>query len=251
MSGSDERLDPAAARVVAMAIEAAGEAGDDTEGWRARVSMLVPQIAAMLRPQSEQARLALAMMDAAMVQGTYNGYVYEPSSTRCKVELITEPSKWYPDGKEPFRTQRTDEPLGLAQRAWLDANFSVGDPVKAWKTNEKISSDGENVRILVHMEKVVATRNARAASPPQRSRGTGARRPTDEAPPPSVEAPAPNPNGPVAQVIRGLLLQLELKDRDARLALLKEQGWNTADDIPEEEKERAMYIVRFGRTDHF
>jgi hypothetical protein len=143
-----------------------------------------------------------------------------------------------------MRTHRVDEPAGRAMELRL-TGLKEGDRCAFFKHVDTLDRT-RKVRTLVGIERQ-PMKNARPATPPQRPGGTGAVRPADR--PTSAEAPVPNQS--VAQVIRGLLHELGHAEREKARQLLIEQGWESAEDIPKEDLERAMYIVRFQRTDHF
>ena len=75
--------------------------------------------------------------------------VREKSSTRGKVTLKTKPSKWYPDGIETARTERTDNPEGLAMAKRLTE--LKGHRVRIWKQIQE-KDDGSKVGVIQHVK---------------------------------------------------------------------------------------------------
>jgi hypothetical protein len=213
---------------VRLAIQAAGRLDDE---WETRVQLAVQSVAAAMRPQSDAMRVAGQLLDpdTKIIFGVYRGKQLEESSQRMIVSFMADNG----DEEETMRTHRIDEPAGHAMNIRLIGIDKLGP---------KSSS-----RILVGIERQ-PIKNARVSAPPQRHRGTGAERlPAD--PPSAVEAPAPNQSR--ATVLRGLLGQLPEEKRLASIELLKSMGWEAADDIPEEDFEKALYIVRHQRKDWY
>lgn len=171
MTATDEQV----SQVVALAVGAAGEAGSDMAAWRERVLNLVQQIGLMVQPSSAAGQLAALALGAKPIYDVeYLGYDYEESSTRCVMKIKTRPSKWYKDGIEPLRTQRTTSALGRRQKAQLDA-IPVGSRVLVFKGDERIDDDGTTVRVLVDIQ-VLQHGTGHAEAPPERPTTGRARR---------------------------------------------------------------------------
>jgi hypothetical protein len=225
---------------VRLAIQAAGRLDDE---WETRVQLAVQSVAAAMRPQSDAMRVAGQLLDpdTKIIFGVYRGKQLEESSQRMIVSFMADNG----DEEETMRTHRIDEPAGHAMNIRL-IGIKPGERCAFFKYVDKLGPKSSS-RILVGIERQ-PIKNARVSAPPQRHRGTGAERlPAD--PPSAVEAPAPNQSR--ATVLRGLLGQLPEEKRLASIELLKSMGWEAADDIPEEDFEKALYIVRHQRKDWY
>jgi hypothetical protein len=178
MSRSNDEI-PA---IIAAAIAAAGPKGTNEAQWKAKVNDAIPYVVSMLGEGSRQWRLAAEMLEAQIFTGLYVGHTVEESSTRCVVQIDTErPSKKYPDGIEPIRSHRTDNPQGKAMQARLE-RLEPGQRIVVWKSMETTAADDTmKVRVLAHFEVL-----------PQR-RGDSTPAPRDSAP--SVETVAPGRGG--------------------------------------------------------
>lgn len=230
---------------VRLAIQAAGTIDD---GWETRVNMLVPAVAAMLRPPKDGQRSSSPMLvaqqvfDAQVIFGTYLSKHLDERSQRYVVSFQADNG----DTPEELRTHRIDETAGAAMVLRL-MQIKEGDRCAFFKYVDTVDRSTK-VRYLVAIEKQ-PTKNARAATPPQRPRGSGAERPAAAPPQPAVEAPAPNQSK--AAVIRGLLAELSEEQRLKAIDMLSKKGWATADEIPDAEFDKAMYIARHQREDYF
>ncbi|MPV51020.1 hypothetical protein GCG21_13595 [Pseudactinotalea sp. HY160] len=92
---------------------------------------------------------AVAQIDACKVfTATVVKVVKEKSSTRGKITLKTKPSKWNEDGVEYARTERSDNPDGMAMAKRLNA--LKGHRVLLWVEVEEF--DGGKVRVIRHVE---------------------------------------------------------------------------------------------------
>lgn len=229
---------------VRLAIQAAGTLDD---GWETRVNMLVPAIAAMLRPPKPGQRSSTPMLVAEQVAaadvifGVYLGKHFDEQSQRIVVQLKADNS----DRPEEMRTHRVDETAGQAMSLRL-MQIHEGDRCAFFKYVEGVDRQTK-VRYLVAIEKQ-PTKNSAVATPPQRPRRTGAERPAVASP---VTAAAPAPNQSKSAVIRGLLDDLKPEARLKAIAMLKQRGWETADEIPDDDFETAMYIARHQREDFY
>jgi hypothetical protein len=225
-----------------LAIQAAGRFDDD---WEGRVHTAVPIVASMLRPLSQTMVVAAEILDedTTAIFGTYQGKQLEESSQRLIVSFVADNSQ---DGSvETVRTHRIDESAGHAMYLRL-IGLQPGDRCLFFKTMDKVTPK-MSVRILAGFERL-PPRNAHAATPPQRSRGTGAERPA-RVPPSRAEAPVANPNK--GAVIRGLLEKLSTEDELKAKALLVKYGWEGVDDISDDDWSKAMYIARHAKDDWF
>lgn len=146
------------------AIAAAGPRNDDDYAWKKRVNDNIPFVVAMLGEGSRQRMIASQMLDAQVFVATYRGYEVEKSSTRCLVQLETRPTERRPDGIEPIRSHRTDNPQGQSMQRRLD-RLHDGDEILVWKAMESTSSDMK-VRILAHFEKLPGRKNTEQSDEP-------------------------------------------------------------------------------------
>jgi len=149
--------DDTAGLVVMAAIAAAGPRGDNDYLWKQKVNENIPYVVAMMGENSRQRIIANQTLDAQVFVATYRGYEVEKSSTRCLVQLETRPTARRPDGIEPIRSHRTDNPQGKAMQRRLD-ELKDGDEILVWKAMEATSTDMK-VRILVHFEKLPGRKN--------------------------------------------------------------------------------------------
>jgi hypothetical protein len=176
-----------ATAVVAAAIAAAGQVqGTNTYAWKMKVDTLITEIGLMMQDESSQMKRAVLTLKAKVIWDVeWLGYTYEASSTRCLAHIKGKPSKWYKDGVEPLRTQRTDTEEGKRQRELLDS-IPVGSRVIVWKIDEPMGSDGETVRVIGRIEVI-----DKVASAPPTQRPAAA----ESAPPPPAAVARPEPAG--------------------------------------------------------
>ena len=151
-----------ASLVIMAAIAAAGDSKGNEAAWKGRINQAIPHVAAMMGEKSRQRRIAEEVLDAQVFVATYRGYEVEASSTRCVVQLQTQPSQRRPDGIEPIRSHRTDNAQGKHMMERLN-DLKDGDDILVWKAMESTSADTK-VRILVHFEKL-PSRSQQEASP--------------------------------------------------------------------------------------
>lgn len=137
--------------VVIGAIAAAGPRDGNDARWKAKVNAAIPHVAAMIGASSRQSKDAQAVLEAVIFDAEYIGYKVEATSKRCLVQLKTRPSKNYPDGIEPIRTNRTDNASGKEMQRRLD-ELSEGDSLLVWKAIEASDDGNEKYRVLVHFE---------------------------------------------------------------------------------------------------
>lgn len=166
MSDHDERIPT----IIATAIAAAGPKRGRESQWRNDVTEMIGPVVEMLTDTgSRQWEQAEMMLHAKVFPAIYLGYEIEESSTRCLVQIQTQPSKRYPDGIEPIRSHRTDDPRGIAMKARLDA-LKPGCRVLVWKYMDSINDDTK-VRLLVHVKWLGSP--DRPAGPPSPQRDGG------------------------------------------------------------------------------
>ena len=130
------------------AIAGAAMAPAGTPQWKAKIAMLIPEVAAMMEPTSRMLQRALMCMDAQFIAATYEGFTYEESSTRLVVTLKSDRN----DDIETIRTERTDTAAGKAMREKLE-HLEKGRRILVRKVMEPMHNQpGRSVRILMHFE---------------------------------------------------------------------------------------------------
>ncbi|MGC0252651.1 hypothetical protein [Pseudactinotalea sp. Z1748] len=150
--------------IVLAAVNSAGPVGEDEspDEYQGRIATQAKSIYLMLGERSPVRRKLDALADAKVFTGVVTKVVREKSSTRGKITLKTQPSKHYPDGLEPVRTERTDgadgEGLALAKRL----SGLKGHRVLVWVEMQE-TSDGNQVRIVQHVEDLGEARESAAA----------------------------------------------------------------------------------------
>lgn len=135
--------------IIIAAAQAAGpDAGDGN--WGIAVSEKAASIAAMVSPHSPVSKLVTDMAEAKAFTATILEVKKEQSSTRALVSLKTRPSEHHPSGVEPARTDRTDNPSGLAlARKMRELKYHR---VMVWIAMEEVSGGSRKVRVLRHVE---------------------------------------------------------------------------------------------------
>jgi len=141
-------------QVILAAVAATGpDNGPDERGltWPQRVAESAGRIAAMLDPHSEVSRAIGQVEMAKVFPATVVDVRREASSTRAIVTLRTKVSDRHPDGVETARSERTDDPLGLAMARRLTA--LRGHRVMLWVELQQMSTNTDRrVRIIRHVE---------------------------------------------------------------------------------------------------
>lgn len=174
-------IDPRAADVVLAAVNAAGPMSNPAQ-WRAKVNELVPVVASMVRETSPLLKHASEVMHSAVFPADLVSWEVEESSTRVLVQLRTEPSKKYPDGIEPIRTDRTDSGRGKAMLKRLE-EAGKGARLLVYKAMElKNDGSGESVRILAHFDVLSKGDGSTGGSAPPRQSTHKAAPPADDEP---------------------------------------------------------------------
>jgi hypothetical protein len=167
-------------QVVLAAVNAAGPMKSHGE-WRAKVSDLIPEIAAMLSEGAPQTVAADNVISAFRFVAAIVGWELEATSKRVVVELKPDtPStrSKHPDGHETIRTYRTDSPMGRAQLRQLE-EAGRGAKILVYRAMEKMAN-GDEARLLAHF--VVLDR-----SPGEPPAPTGRPASTGEAPPATTD----------------------------------------------------------------
>ena len=136
--------------VILAAVQAAGT--NDGVEYTQRVIENAKQISVFLSEGSAVNKAIKQLEDSKKFTAEIVSVVKEKSSQRGFVELKTKPSQHHPDGKESARTERTDNPDGLAMAKRM--RDLVGHRVLLWvEVEEYTNSNGSGkVRIIRHAE---------------------------------------------------------------------------------------------------
>lgn len=148
--------------VVLAAVGSAGPRATD-EGDRdysTRVRDQATLIYTMLAEASPIRRHLDTLTRCKVFPATVTKVVREKSSTRGKVTLATRPSKWNEDGVEEARTERTDNPDGLAMAKKVSE--LKGHRVLLYVEVEEF--DGGKARVIRHVEDLGIDKGARDGS---------------------------------------------------------------------------------------
>jgi len=141
-------------QVILAAVSATGpDKGPDERGlsWPLLVAENAARITAMLDPRSEVSRAIGQVEMSKVFVATIVDVRREASSTRALVTLHTKISERHPDGLETARTERTDDPLGLAMARRLVS--LKGHRVMLWVELEAMSTNTDRrVRVVRHVE---------------------------------------------------------------------------------------------------
>ena len=116
--------------------------------WDAAVEQKAVSIALLTKADSAIAKAIDIIETCSVYTATIISVNKEESSTRAIARLKTKPSTNYPDGIEPIRTERTDNPSGLAMARLMRS--LIGHKVVIWKEIQKY--DGGTGRIVRHVE---------------------------------------------------------------------------------------------------
>jgi len=140
--------------VILAAVQAAGlDDGPDDRGltWPQRVAETAGRITAMLDPHSDVQRAIGHLEMAKVFPAVIEKVEKEASSTRALITLRTKVSERHPDGRETARSERTDDPLGMAMARKLTALRS--HKVMLWVELEAMGGSADRrVRVIRHVE---------------------------------------------------------------------------------------------------
>jgi hypothetical protein len=114
-----------------------------------RIADTAQQLAALASPSSDVGQRVSRLLGAKVFYGTITSVAKEESSTRAVVTMKTRPSKFHPDGIETVRTDRTDNPTGLAFAKKVQG--LKGHRCRFYVAMEKASEDLE-VRVLAWVD---------------------------------------------------------------------------------------------------
>lgn len=134
--------------------------GESDAAYQSRVAQQAIRIHLMTADTSQVRRSLDQVARAKVFPATLVRLVKEKSSTRGKATLKTKPSKWAPDGIESARTERTDNPEGLAMAKKLSE--LKGHRVLLWIEVQEF--DGGKVRVIRHVEDLGEAREEDAAA---------------------------------------------------------------------------------------
>lgn len=136
-------------QIIIAAITAVGPV-EDKASWQDRVIEKAAEITALINEKSLVAKTVDSVAVSKVFSAEVTGLTYEKSSTRGIVSLKTQPSKFHEDGIETARTERTDNPMGVAMGKRLKA--LIGHRVMIWVEVEEISGGAGKVRIVRHVQ---------------------------------------------------------------------------------------------------
>lgn len=141
--------------VVAAAVVAAGPVTgyDGEDAWQHQVHANAVSIAVMASDTSQIARSIQSVENAKVFSGTVMQVRKEHSSTRGVITLHTDTDRTkdgVPEGCESVRTDRTDNPLGLAMARRVKS--LVGHRVLVWVEIEEFNGGQGKVRVVKHVE---------------------------------------------------------------------------------------------------
>lgn len=148
-------------QIILAAIAAAGPAGDDQADWNARVTDAAATITAMCNDKSQIAKVIDGVANSKVFAATVVKVDKEQSSTRGLVTLRTRPSERHPDGIEQARTERTDNPMGLAMARRLRS--LVGHRVLLHIEVEEVPGRDFKVRVIRHVQDLGVEAEAEAS----------------------------------------------------------------------------------------
>lgn len=146
--------------IVAAAVVAAGPQGDDLGTWAAKVQSNAIEIALMAENDSEVAKVLNVIQGASDANnktakaftGTVISVKKEASSTRGVVTLHTGTDRvkeGLAEGQEQVRTERTDNPAGLAMAKKMQG--LKGHKVLVFVEIEEYGNGAGKVRVLRHV----------------------------------------------------------------------------------------------------
>lgn len=139
--------------VIAAAVTAAGPVGEDRAAWQAAVQELAIGITVMASETSQIAKAIESIENSKVFKGTVMSVKKETSSTRGIVTLHTGTDRvkdGVPAGCEQVRTERTDNPVGLAMAKKM--REMIGNSVLVWVEVEEYNNGAGKVRVLRHAE---------------------------------------------------------------------------------------------------
>lgn len=139
-------------QIILAAVNAAGTRDEDEApaAYEARVSAEARRITVMTGPTSTISRAIESIEKAKVFPAVIDSVKREASSTRGIVTLKAKPSKFHEDGIETVRTERTDNPEGVAMVRALKP--LIGHRVLVWVELESVNDGASKVRVLRHVE---------------------------------------------------------------------------------------------------
>lgn len=136
-------------QIIIAAVTAVGPV-EDKSSWQDQVIEKAAEITALTNEKSMVSKTIESVAVSKVFPATVTDVTYEKSSTRGIVSLKTQPSKFHPDGIEQARTERTDNPMGVAMGKRL--KDLIGHRVMIWVEVEEISGGAGKVRIVRHVQ---------------------------------------------------------------------------------------------------
>jgi hypothetical protein len=226
-----------------LAVMAAGDASND-KVWRNKVQANLAKFAALVRDDyGYWGREAQGIIDAQVFTATYLSHELEETSTRLVLQLKTTPSRRYPDGVEPIRTERTDIPPGWHMQRRVEA-LEAGQEIVVWKKMESTGADTK-VRVLAHFEPVRSKTGGG-----ERASNRPSARPEGDAPPPSSpsERSSPVPSegqlSAEAGAVQKALADMTTRQRIAAKNLCVGEGIENWTDPGPEQIDRVLTLLK-------
>lgn len=139
-------------QIILAAVNAAGEKYDNESPaqYEARVAAEARRIKVMTSPQSRISRALDVLDECKVFTAEVVKIEKEQRSTRGLITLKGKPSKFSPDGIETVRTERTDNPEGVAMVRALKP--LIGHRVLLWVELEAVNEGASKVRVVRHVE---------------------------------------------------------------------------------------------------
>lgn len=151
-------------QIILASVASTGPVGDDPTDWQVRVAETAARITAMCSESSPVSVAVEGVERSKVFTAVVEAVRKEQSSTRAVVTLKTRPSQFHPDGLEEARSERTDNPVGLAMARRLVS--LRGHRVALWVEVESTSSGSSKVRVVRHVEDL-GPANAEAPEAPE------------------------------------------------------------------------------------
>ncbi len=179
-----DKAPPDPALVTDILVDAIRSAGpiDDPAKWRGQLTIMIPEIVAVLGEGSRERDQVVDMMTAPILMGDFVSAKLNDSNHRVLVTI-----QCHERDPEDFWSERTDTPLGAAQYKLLQT-IRKGDRVRVWKGLRQIDQT-KKVRDLLHIQRLSADPSRQPAAPPA---DTGPAAPSED-PGPAQSPPEPAP----------------------------------------------------------
>lgn len=158
---------PTRTSIILAAVTAAGPIGSDPSAWHGEVAGLVGSITAMTAEGSELSKIIDGMTgpNSKVFRGHLVNVRRQDSSTRGIATLFTGTERIFegvPAGCEEVRTERTDNPIGLAMAQRLGS--LIGHEVVIWVEVQDFKSgqDTKKMRVVHHAQSLGLSREPMA-----------------------------------------------------------------------------------------